>query len=239
MNLRHPSAAVLSRMRERLPRRAAPATERFVNRPYASVQLLLVALAGLLFFGVLMAVSTTIAASHQADGSGTGSVWAQMIKEAEFIAIGVPIFWFAVRLSPRGYRLLAYPMLVLALVVLVAVLIPGIGFGVYGARRWIDLGPLQLQPSEFAKVAVLLWGADLLARKQQLGTLKKARHLFLPIVPGFAAGLRAGDARARPRHHLLLPPDPPRTAVDGRDADAVLHLRRESGGRGRHRPRGE
>jgi cell division protein FtsW len=57
---------------------------------------------------------------------------------------------------------------------------------VYGARRWIDLGPLQLQPSEFAKVAMLLWGGDLLARKQQLGTLRRARHLFLPLVPGFA-----------------------------------------------------
>ncbi|MGN6607836.1 MAG: FtsW/RodA/SpoVE family cell cycle protein, partial [Jatrophihabitans sp.] len=62
---------------------------------------------------------------------------------------------------------------------------------VYGARRWIDLGPLQLQPSEFAKVAMLLWGADLLARKQQLGTLTRARHLFVPLLPGFAfvAGL--------------------------------------------------
>jgi cell division protein FtsW len=37
-----------------------------------------------------------------------------------------------------------------------------------------------------AKVGMLLWGADLLARKQQLGTLRRARHLFLPLVPGFA-----------------------------------------------------
>jgi cell division protein FtsW len=58
--------------------------------------------------------------------------------------------------------------------------------GVYGARRWIDLGPLQLQPSELAKVGMLLWGADLLARKQQLGTLRRARHLFVPLLPGFA-----------------------------------------------------
>ena len=54
-----------------------------------------------------------------------------------------------------------------------------------GARRWIDIGPLQVQPSEFAKLAILLWGADLLARKQQLGTLRRARHLFVPLLPGF------------------------------------------------------
>jgi len=164
--------------------------QRFLDKPYASVQLLLLAAAGLLTFGVLMAVSTTIAASHD-DSGGTGSIWAQMIKEVEFIAIGLPIFWFAMRSSPRVLRVLVYPMLAVAIVALLAVLIPGVGIGVYGARRWIDIGPFQLQPSEFAKVAMLLWGADLLARKQQFGTLTRARHLFLPLLPGFAlvAGL--------------------------------------------------
>lgn len=172
----------------------APLTEpgrRFLERPYASAQLLLLAAAGLLGFGVLMAVSTTIAASHGADGGGTSAIWAQVVHEAEFVALGLPLFWFALRLPPRAYRLLAYPALALALAALLAVLIPGIGVGVYGARRWIDLGPLQLQPSELAKVAMLLWGGDLLARKQQLGTLRRARHLFLPLLPGFVlvAGL--------------------------------------------------
>jgi cell division protein FtsW len=174
---------LLARVREKI----VPPTDgpRFLDRPYASVQLLLLAAAGLLGFGILMAVSTTIAASHAADGGSTGSIWTQVIKEGEFLAIGLPLFWFALRLSPRAYRVLAYPILALAVVALVAVLIPGIGIEVYGARRWIDIGPLQLQPSEIAKVGVLLWGGDLLARKQQLGTLRKARHLFLPLVPGF------------------------------------------------------
>jgi cell division protein FtsW len=174
--------ALLSGVRARL-QRETPA-QRFLDRPYASVQLLVLASAGLLGFGVLMAVSTTIAAAH--DNNGVGSVWGQAVKEAEFIAIGLLVFWFSVRLSPRTYRLITYPVLGLALVSLVAVLVPGIGVGVYGARRWIDIGPLQLQPSELAKVGMLLWGADLLARKQQFGTLKQARHLFVPLLPGFA-----------------------------------------------------
>lgn len=180
---------VLDGVRARL-RRQTENAQRFVDRPYASVQLLLLACAGLLLFGVLMAVSTTIAAAHQntTGGSGptTGSTWSQAIKEAEFIALGLVAFWFALRLSPRAFRILAYPILVIALIALVAVLVPGIGVGVYGARRWIDIGPLQLQPSELAKVGMLLWGADLLARKQQLGTLRRARHLFVPLLPGFA-----------------------------------------------------
>jgi cell division protein FtsW len=177
-------ATLVERLRNKLL--ASREGERFVDRPYASVQLLLLAGAGLMGFGLLMAVSTTIAASHDTTGTGTVSIWAQVIKEAEFVAIGVPLFWFALRMPPRAFRMLAYPALVLAFVALVAVLVPGIGVGVYGARRWIDLGPMQLQPSELAKVAILLWGGDLLARKQQLGTLRRARHLFIPLLPGFA-----------------------------------------------------
>ncbi|MFN2518632.1 MAG: putative lipid II flippase FtsW [Jatrophihabitantaceae bacterium] len=173
---------LFDRLRERvLPQREGT---RFVDRPYASVQLLLLATAGLLGFGVLMAVSTTIADSHSS--GGTTSMWTQMIREAEFVGLGVPLLLVALRLPPRAYRMLAYPSIVLAFVALAAVLVPGIGVGVYGARRWIDVGPLQLQPSEFAKVAILLWGGDLLARKQQLGTLRRARHLFVPLLPGFA-----------------------------------------------------
>ena len=174
------AAGLLSGLRSRV--RPAERAERFLDRPFASAQLLLLTCGGLLVFGVLMAVSTTISAAHT-DG---GSLWGQGIKEAEFIAIGLLVFWFASRMSPRGFRMLAYPVLAIALVAMVAVLIPGIGVNAYGSTRWIDLGPMQVQPSELGKVAMLLWGADLLARKQQYGTLKRARHLFVPLVPGFA-----------------------------------------------------
>lgn len=181
--IREHVAGLLERARDRL--RPAPEGQRFLDRPYASVQLLLLAGIGLLGFGILMAVSTTIAASHEANGTGTAEIWNQMIKEAEFVALGLPIFWIALRLPPRAYRVLTYPALGLAILALVAVLIPGVGVNINGANRWINLGPLQVQPSEFAKVALLLWGADLLARKQQFGTLRRARHLFVPLVPGF------------------------------------------------------
>ncbi len=175
---------VLDGVRERMRSMGiTPAGQRFTDRPFASVQLLLLASVGLLGFGVLMAVSTTIAAARSA--SGNGQIWSQSVKELEFIAIGLLLFWFAVRLSPRAFRLMVYPILVVAVAALVAVLIPGIGIHAFGARRWIDLGPLQLQPSELAKIAMLLWAADLLARKQQLGTLRRARHLFIPLLPGF------------------------------------------------------
>jgi cell division protein FtsW len=169
-------AAEASRRRSR-----SRAVSSYLDRPYASVQLMLLAGGGLLVFGLLMAASTTISASNDEDSA----IWAQLVHEIEFVVAGLPIFWLAMRASPQRFRTLAYPAMFVALVSLAAVLVPRIGVGVYGARRWIDIGPLQLQPSEFAKLAVLLWAADLLARKWHLRTLTCARHVFVPLIPAF------------------------------------------------------
>ncbi|MDQ1744741.1 MAG: cell division protein FtsW, partial [Pseudonocardiales bacterium] len=158
------------------------ASGRYLEGPYASMQLMLAAGGALLFFGLLMSASTTISASVHTTGDAP---WAQLIREVQFIVLSLPVFWLAVRMSPAAYRRLAYPALGLALIALVGVLIPGIGVTVNGAHRWIQLGPLTVQPSEFAKFAILLWGADLLARKQSLKTLTTAGHVLIPLVPGF------------------------------------------------------
>ncbi|MGI8665096.1 MAG: putative lipid II flippase FtsW [Jatrophihabitans sp.] len=157
---------------------------RYLENPYASMQLLLAAGCGLLFFGLLMSASTTISASVHTTGDAP---WQQLIRECEFVVLGLPVFWLAVRMPPSAYRRLAYPALALAVFALLGVLIPGIGVTINGAHRWIQLGPLTVQPSEFAKLAILIWGADLLARKETLKTLTTARHVLVPLVPGFAA----------------------------------------------------
>ena len=55
---------------------------------------------------------------------------------------------------------------------------------VNGNQNWISLGgPFQLQPSEFGKLALVLWGADLLARKQDKRLLTQWKHLLVPLVP--------------------------------------------------------
>jgi cell division protein FtsW len=90
--------------------------------------------------------------------------------------------WFAARLPVRTWRALAYPALLGSLVLLVLVQLPGIGVEVNGNRNWIDFGgPFRLQPSESAKLALVIWGADLLARKRKL--IGQWRHLIVPLVP--------------------------------------------------------
>lgn len=166
------------------PNRITGARRRYLETPYASLQLLLVAGLGLLVLGVLMSASTTISASVHTTGDAP---WAQLIKEVEFVLLSVPVFWLTCRMAPSVYRRLAYPALGMAFLSLLAVLLPGIGVTINDASRWIQLGPLTIQPSEFAKLAILIWGADLLARKQARNNLGRLRHVLVPLVPGFVA----------------------------------------------------
>src|SRR5579884_2127918 len=87
-------------------------------------------------------------------------------KQLLAAAIGAVLLVVAARLPVRSHRALAYPLLAGSLVLMTLVQIPGIGKVVNGNRNWLSVGgPFQIQPSEFGKLALVLWGADLLARK--------------------------------------------------------------------------
>jgi cell division protein FtsW len=88
--------------------------------------------------------------------------------------------YVASRMPPKAYRALAYPILVGTVLLLLLVL--AVGSSHNGNKNWLILGPLTVQPSEFAKLALVLWGADLLVRKEKL--LKTWDHLLVPLVPG-------------------------------------------------------
>jgi cell division protein FtsW len=105
-------------------------------------------------------------------------------KQLLGVAVGLPIMWFAARSSPRLFRAAAYPLLAVSVLGLLLTLLPGVGVVSGGASRWIQLGPFQLQPSELAKFAFVVWGADLLAKKERLGQLTEWRPLLMPLMPG-------------------------------------------------------
>ena len=154
-----------------------PAGTPFFDRPLTSLHLVLVSTGLLLGLGLVMVLSASMVESFRE----RGSAYAVFANQATFVVLGLPAFWLGVRLSPRSYRRLAYPALVVGLVLLVAVLLPGVGSHYQGAQRWLEIGPVQMQPAELAKPALALWGADLLVRKQRL--LDRARHLVMPLVP--------------------------------------------------------
>jgi cell division protein FtsW len=145
-------------------------------RPLASYHLLLASTLLLLAIGLMMVFSASAVRSY----ATTGSVFSTGIKQATFIAIGLPLMLGASRLPVRAYRAAAYPLLIVTLFLLVLVLFAG--NEVKGAQSWIPL-PLgfNLQPSELAKPALALWGADLLVRKRKLLTVQ--RHVLVPLLP--------------------------------------------------------
>jgi cell division protein FtsW len=82
-----------------------------------------------------------------------------------WLAVGSVAFVFALRTDYHRLRMLAWPLLLGTVGLLVVVLLPGIGSNVNGSSRWIGVGTFGIQPSEFAKLAILIFGADLLARR--------------------------------------------------------------------------
>lgn len=87
----------------------------------------------------------------------------------EFAAVLIGFAGLAlVKVLPLEYiRRLCYPLLGLSLILLVLVLVPGLGSKVSGAQRWFRLGPLSFQPSEFAKIGLILFLAHVLSKKKE------------------------------------------------------------------------
>jgi cell division protein FtsW len=95
----------------------------------------------------------------------TGSPWSVVEHQGLWMGCGAVTFVVASHCSVELWRRVAVPFLLATGGMLLAVLVRGIGTVTAGSARWIDLGPLRLQPSEFAKFAVVLFIADLLARR--------------------------------------------------------------------------
>jgi len=101
--------------------------------------------------------------------------------------IGVPVFVVTSTMDYRIWRRFCWPLLGLTVVLLVLVLIPGIGIRVKGSARWLGFGPFRIQPSEFAKIAVIAAMATYMSRYgRQGGQLLKGLIYLLGGLGGLA-----------------------------------------------------
>jgi cell division protein FtsW len=152
--------------------------KRTLDKPLTSYHLVLGVSGLLLTLGLLMVLSASSVSSLREYGSS----YAIFTRQAMWVGIGIPIAWLTSRL-PRGLiRGLSWPALVLSVALIALTYVPGIGVTVNGNRNWISFGgPFQLQPSELAKLALVLWLADVYSRKGKL--LTQWRHLIVPMVP--------------------------------------------------------
>lgn len=96
-----------------------------------------------------------------------GSPWAILLRECLWLVVGAVAFAFAARFDHRRWRKVSGVLLAATFALLLAVLVPGIGTHSGGSTRWIGVGPLVVQPSEVMKLALVLAGADLIARRER------------------------------------------------------------------------
>lgn len=154
-----------------------------LEHPMLHYQILLGATGFLLALGIVMVASASSVFSYQ---QNNGNSWALATRQLIFAAIGVFLMMAVSKMHVDAIRRWAPLSMVVVAVLLIAVLL--IGTAVHGQKNWIDFGgPFRIQPSEFAKLAIILWGADILDRKYHL--LEQRHHLLMPVLPVSAAVL--------------------------------------------------
>ncbi|MFJ2029365.1 putative lipid II flippase FtsW [Streptosporangium sp. NPDC087985] len=150
-----------------------------LGRPLFSYHLLLGVSGLLMALGLMMVLSASSIEALQT----RGSAFALFGRQSVSMAVGLLLMWVCSRLPIRFFRLAGYPLMAFAVLGLVLVLF--VGQTELGAQRWIYIGKLTIQPSEPAKLALVVWGADLLARGARAGQIEW-RRLLIPLMPGLA-----------------------------------------------------
>jgi len=117
----------------------------------------------LLTFGVVMVYSASAVYAGARLGDG---LWF-FKRQAIGAVAGLAALLIAMKFGYRRLEVLAVPLVVISLALLALLHAPGLGHAAGGARRWMKLGPLIFQPSEIAKISLVLWLARSLSKKQE------------------------------------------------------------------------
>ena len=141
---------------------------------------LVVVCLALMLLGLVMIFSASIALSESPKFKGvkpTATFF--LFRQALFLVIGMAAAAVAFRIPLSTWQRWSPYLFIATIVLLVAVLVPGLGHGVNGAKRWISLYAMNLQPSEVMKLMVVLYAADYTVRKQAL--MHRLAKSFFPM----------------------------------------------------------
>ncbi|MGB0731516.1 MAG: FtsW/RodA/SpoVE family cell cycle protein, partial [Miltoncostaeaceae bacterium] len=122
--------------------------------------MLSISLLVLVCIGVVMVYSASSASALLSDENPSGT----LMRQGLFALIALLAFGVCARVDPGLILRLGRPAILVSLALLVVVLVPGFGIQANGARSWLGAGPVQVQPSEIAKLALIVWLAAYLAR---------------------------------------------------------------------------
>ena len=155
---------------------AGQSVSQLMDRPLTSYYLLLGASTLLLTIGLMEVLSAS-----SVDGfENHGSSYYWFLRQLTWVFLALPVAFTATRLPHRVLRWLAWPGLLVA-VALLALTQTSLGVSVNGNQNWLQLGPLRIQPSEIAKLAIILWCSHVYAHKERL--LGDWRHTLVPVLP--------------------------------------------------------
>lgn len=145
-------------------------------------RLLAMVTAALVVFGIAATYGAASLVTLQGENAGVGFA----LRQLSGAAVGGILLLLASRLDYYRWRQLAWPLLFLTLLLLLIPLLPftrAIAPSFNGARRWVQIGPLNFQPSELARVVVVIWCAMLASKKgQQVREFKKGVLPFILIL---------------------------------------------------------
>ncbi|KIH98650.1 cell division protein FtsW [Streptomonospora alba] len=153
-----------------------------LNRPLTSYYLLAGSTALLTTLGLTMVLSSSMVDSY----TETGSAFSLFQKQVLAAAFGLPLLVLASHLPVSVFRLIGYPAMLVSVGLLLLTAFHGDAYG-SGAVRWLEIAGMTIQASEPAKLAFALWGATVLARKEELKQLGDWRQLLIPLLPGCGA----------------------------------------------------
>jgi cell division protein FtsW len=170
----------------RSPRRAVVRTERAVLGPPTGT---FYAIAGVVSVLVMLGLVMVLSASAVTEANLGHSPYRVFGKQAMWAGFGLISLVVMVKISYRRWQQLVIPLTLLAVAGMAAPFAPSVGASVNGARSWIRLGPLSVQPSEFLKIAVVILTADLLTRRRDDLASRRATLVPLGAIAVVGAGL--------------------------------------------------
>ncbi len=151
-----------------------------LESPVTTYYLLLSATAMLVIIGLVMVLSASSVTSYSVNKSS----YTVFLSQFQAAVVGVIGAFVATRFPLITWKRISVPLLAVAIFMQGLVFVPGLGVSVNGNRNWVQIAGQQVQPSEFAKVALVLFGATVLTKKRR--RLGEFMHAMVPLV--FPAG---------------------------------------------------
>ena len=150
----------------------------WLAHPQASFYLVLVPAVLLLALGMIMVLSASSVYAYVR----WGNAYYFVLRQAVFLLIGGVAAFILAKRSPQQLRVIGWILIIGSLVLQMLTFTP-LGYSNNGNTNWVQFGTsiFRIQPSELAKLAIVMWGADIFARKRK--QLTDPRHLLIPFLP--------------------------------------------------------